>query len=189
MSNVSQVTRTAVPNSLGNAAQILTEAKLSVRRNWSTSVVQFAVAAALEELGAVARMIGHVGEAERIEREARALTTEPTHMSPNRGEADEDAAAELLLYITNTGELYGPRSIGDSIEKNYARKWKAGTFNRDKAIVGYKYLVEAAAKRYVKEHGSRGQMWHSMFDVPTRQLVAQMLTDSFVEEAELGNFR
>lgn len=190
MSSLPASTQEAIINSLEGAESALKQARVVLKNRWSTEIVQFTLAAALEDLAKAARAVGHPGEAQRIEEQARSLSTEKTHYEPNAGgPPDEDAAAELLMYITNTGELFGPRSIGEAIEKNYAKKWKKGTFERAKAEQGYKYLIEAGAKSYVREFGSPGQKWFQMFDVPTRKLVAKELTDSFVTEAELGNFR
>lgn len=108
--------------------------------------------------------------------------------NPPRGVVDEDAAAELMLYLVNTSELYGPNSIGQNVEVNLAKKWRAGKFDEELAVKGYMYLVDASAKSYVKEHAP-GTRWSDMFNVPTRTLVAQELVQTFVTEAKLGNFR
>ena len=159
------------------------------QKNWDTASIQMGVAFVLEDLAQVTQAIGHVGEARRITRESEALLNEKTHYTPNRGVADEDAAQELYLYLTNTSELFGPGSQGDMIEKRYAALWKRGQFDPEKAVKGYGYLVTSAAKSYAKEHGDSRTPYHVMFNVPTRRLVAEQLRQDFMDEAEFGNFR
>lgn len=155
---------------------------------WDTAAIQMTVAFVIEDLAQVTKAIGHRGEASRLTRESEALLNEPARFTPNAS-VDGAAAQELYLYITNTSELYGPSSQGEMIEKRYAALWKRNQFDTTKAVKGYSYLVNAAAKKYVKEFGDGGTPYHVMFNAPTRRAVADQLTKDFVEEAELGNFR
>lgn len=183
-------------NRIDVAINTLKDARSSVYQDgrfreelWDTKLMQMAVGLTLGDLAALARHLGHPGEADRIQRESEALAFhEEPHFSPNAA-ADEHAAQELYLYLTNTSELYGPGSMGEAIERRYARLWKKEQFDLIKAAKGYDYLTKAAAQRYVKEFGNPTDSWHVMFNAPTRRIVNRQLVDDFVSEAELGNFR
>src|SRR4029077_21046269 len=99
---------------------------------------------------------------------------------------DEHAASELKLYIDNDGDLY--RRQTTSILKNLVAKRARGQYKHDLAAKLFGYLVEAGAKKYVKEFGSTSQPWHKMFDAGTRRQVAEALTRDFEAEASLGNY-
>ena len=98
---------------------------------------------------------------------------------------DEHAATELKLYIDNDGDLY--RRQTTSILKNLATKKVRSQYKHDLAVKLFGYLVEAGAKKYVKEFGGP-PAWHKQFDVPTRKAVAEELTRDFEGEFELGNY-
>lgn len=99
---------------------------------------------------------------------------------------DTAAATELKLYIDNDGDLY--RRMTTSILKNLATKRARGVYKHDLAVKAFSYLVEAGAKKYVKDFGTADQPWHRLFDVPTRKLVATQLAKDFETEAALGNY-
>jgi len=99
---------------------------------------------------------------------------------------DPHAASELELFIDNDGELYRQQTL--SILKNLATKRAQGKYKHDLAVKAFGYLVEAGAKKYAKEYGSRDQSWHKMFDVATRKRVAEELTKGFETEVALGNY-
>lgn len=98
--------------------------------------------------------------------------------------SDPHAATELKLFIDNDGTLY--RSQTTSILKNLATKRARGEYRHDLAVKAFGYLVELGAKKYAKEFG--GEPWHKMFDVGTRKLAAEALTQDFEGEAALGNY-
>jgi len=98
---------------------------------------------------------------------------------------DEHAATELKLYIDNDGQLH--RSQHVPIFKNLATKKVRSQYKHDLAVKLFGYLVEAGAKKYVKEFGGP-PVWHKQFDVPTRKAVAEELTRDFEGEFELGNY-
>jgi len=94
---------------------------------------------------------------------------------------DEHAATELQLYVENDGELY--RRQGEPILRNLEKKVKKGTYDHDKAVKLYGYLVESSAKMYVKEFGSgESGEWYRMFDVLTRRVIAERLARNFEAE-------
>ena len=99
---------------------------------------------------------------------------------------DEDAAEELQLYIVNDADLYRQQHV--PIHKNLATKKVRSQYDHDLAVKAFGYLVEAGAKKYASEHGSPGQPWNKMFDVPTRKLVAEDLARTFETEFELGAY-
>jgi len=98
---------------------------------------------------------------------------------------DEHAATELKLYIDNDAQLH--RSQHVPIFKNLATKKVRSQYKHDLAVKLFGYLVEAGAKKYVKEFGAP-PAWHKQFDVPTRKAVAEELTRDFEGEFELGNY-
>jgi hypothetical protein len=104
-------------------------------------------------------------------------------LAANAGRLDEEAASELKLYIDNTAELMGPGSQGDAIRKNLRRKIAKGTFDFDRSVDAWMYLVESGAKRYEREFGTPGT-WHQMFSVPTRRAVAREIANDFFEELQ-----
>jgi len=98
---------------------------------------------------------------------------------------DEHAATELKLYIDNDGDLY--RRQTTSILKNLATKKVRSQYKHDLAVKLFGYLVEAGAKKYVKEFGEP-PAWHQQFTAPTRKAVAEEMTRDFEGEFESGNY-
>jgi hypothetical protein len=91
------------------------------------------------------------------------------------GSVDETALRELDLYAENTSELYNQKK---SILANIQRKLKSGKYDHSKAPKLWMYWVDAAAKRYVKEFGSGGNI-STMFNKPTREALAKQLADHY----------
>jgi hypothetical protein len=102
------------------------------------------------------------------------------------GPADEDAARELELYIDNDRDFYFQQFI--PIVKNLMLKRRKGVYNRELAVKLFMYLMDAGAKKYVREFGTAGQKIDAMFNKNTRLLAARAFRDSFENEAELGNY-
>lgn len=105
----------------------------------------------------------------------------------NSGDVDEHGATELELFIENDGDLY--RQQYQPILKNLATKVARGVYDHGKAVKLFMYLTESGAKKYIKEFGSPGDVWHKMFDVPTRRAAAEQLTKQFETENGLGNYK
>ena len=99
---------------------------------------------------------------------------------------DEAAADELRLYIDNDGDLY--RQLTQPIMKNLMKKIDKGTYEHDLGVKAFMHLVDAGAKKYVKEFGSPHDKWHEMFPQDVRWEVARELAMTFLDEAELGNY-
>jgi hypothetical protein len=106
--------------------------------------------------------------------------------NPPSGPADSTAAHELELYIDNDRNLYFQQFI--PIVKNLMLKRRKGVYNRELAVKLFMYLMDAGAKKYVAEFGTRGQKIDSMFNRNTRLQAARAFRDSFETEAELGNY-
>jgi len=107
----------------------------------------------------------------------------PTRLGEN---VDTVAGDELKMFIDNDAQLYRGQAM--SIYKNLVNKHAAGRFDKKLAVKAFMHLVDSGAQKYVKEFGSRGDTWHSMFPKVTRMYVAQELADDFVPEMELGNW-
>ena len=91
--------------------------------------------------------------------------------SVNEGDIE---SRELKLYIDNDGQLYNSRFM--PIIKNLSKKMKKGNYDKKLAIKGFMYLVDAGAKKYVKEFGGNAR---DMFSKKDRIAVASDLADEF----------
>lgn len=100
--------------------------------------------------------------------------------NPAKSKLDKHSARELLLYITNDGQLY--RGQAQAIIENLRRKRKKGSYNGRMAVKGWQYLADAGARKYVGEFGSRGDKVDSMFTAQTRRVVAKLLSSHYREE-------
>ena len=95
---------------------------------------------------------------------------------------DKDAARELEIYIENDQKLYKQKLI--PIVKNIQKKIASGKYDHKKAPKLWMYLVDEAAKKYIKDHGSPGEKIDSMFNKETRMAVAQNLADNYRDEID-----
>jgi len=95
-------------------------------------------------------------------------------------ESPESVARELILFIENDGELYHQRTM--PIMKNLARKMRKDTYDPMKAVKLWMYLVDDGAKKYTKEMGSPGDVWHEMWPRKIRLRVAMDLSEQFEED-------
>jgi len=91
---------------------------------------------------------------------------------------------ELRLFIDNDGTLYRQTTV--PIQKNLTKKFVKGTYNHTKAVKLWKYLADAGAKKYSKDH-SDGKDWNTMFTVADRKAVAKELADAWLAELQAGN--
>ena len=99
---------------------------------------------------------------------------------------DSDAINELDLYIMNDEELYRRRFM--PIIENIKRKIKRGIYDHEKVIKLWMYLVDDAARQYVKEFGDPTQDVKDMFPKETRLKVAQIIADREKENIEKGEY-
>ena len=91
---------------------------------------------------------------------------------------DQNTVRELVLYITNDGQLYRQRTT--SIIKNLSKKVGDATYDGLKAIKAFMYLVKDGIKKYEKEHASPG--WARQINKETKQAIAEELLDYYTEE-------
>ena len=99
---------------------------------------------------------------------------------------DSDAVNELDSYIMNNEELYRRRFM--PIIENIRRKMRRGIYDHTKVIKMWMYLVDDAAREYVKEYGSADQDVKDMFPKETRLKVAQIIADREKENIEKGEY-
>ena len=99
---------------------------------------------------------------------------------------DSDAVNELDTYIMNSEELYRRRFM--PIISNIKRKMKRNVYDHEKAQKLWMYLVDDAAKEYVKEFGSAQDDVATMFPKETRQQVARIISDRELENIKQGEY-
>jgi hypothetical protein len=90
--------------------------------------------------------------------------------------ADEHLADNLVMYIDNTRQWYD--SKWKDFFKNLTVKLAQGRYDHKQAVKLMLYLVERAAKAYMKEMRMEGK-WTDVFDKQTRILAAEILRDDF----------
>ena len=99
---------------------------------------------------------------------------------------DSDAVNELDLYLMNNEDLYRRRFM--PIITNIKRKIKRGIYDHEKVIKLWMYLIDDAAREYVKEFGTQDQDVKDMFPKETRLQVAQIIADREKENIEQGEY-
>ena len=99
---------------------------------------------------------------------------------------DSDATNELDTFIMNNEELYRRRFM--PIISNIKRKLKKNVYDHEKAQKLWMYLVDDAAKQYVKEFGSTQDDVSTMFPKATRQQVARVISDRELENIKQGEY-
>ena len=99
---------------------------------------------------------------------------------------DSDAVNELDTYIMNNEELYRRRFM--PIISNIKRKMAKNVYDHEKAQKLWMYLVDDAAKEYVKEFGSQQDDVGSMFPKETRMQVARNISDRELENIKQGEY-
>ena len=99
---------------------------------------------------------------------------------------DSDAVNELDSYIMNNEELYRRRFM--PIIENIKRKLRRGIYDHEKVIRLWMYLVDDAAREYIKEFGNPTQDVKDMFPKETRLKVAQVIADREKENIEQGEY-
>ena len=99
---------------------------------------------------------------------------------------DSDAVNELDSFIQNDEDLYRRRFM--PILTNIQRKMKRGVYDHEKVIKLWMYLVDDAAREYIKEFGTPDQDVKDMFPKETRLQVAQIIADREKENIEQGEY-
>ena len=91
-----------------------------------------------------------------------------------------DDVDELVLYITNDGDLYRSKALPTIA--NLARKLKRGSYDKDLAIKAWQYLADDGVRKYDKEFVSgQGKLF---LDKATRTAIAKELRDYYEEQVE-----
>ena len=99
---------------------------------------------------------------------------------------DSDAVNELDSFLMNDEDLYRRRFM--PIIPNIKRKMKRGVYDHEKSIKLWMYLIDDAAREYVKQHGAVDQDVKDMFPKETRLQVAQIIADREKENIEKGEY-
>ena len=99
---------------------------------------------------------------------------------------DSDATNELDTFIMNNEDLYRRRFM--PIISNIKRKLAKGIYDHEKAQKLWMYLIDDAAKEYVKEYGSTQDDVKDMFPKETRQRVARIISDRELENIKQGEY-
>lgn len=89
------------------------------------------------------------------------------------------AANELALYAINNRNLYHTKTL--PYISALQRRVRAGTFDADRSIAGWKTIATAAAKQYGAEYCDRNTDPLQTFNIPTRALAAQILADYYTD--------
>ena len=99
---------------------------------------------------------------------------------------DSDAVNELDTFIMNNEDLYRRRFM--PIISNIKRKIAKNVYDHEKAQKLWMYLVDDAAKEYVKEFGSTQDDVSNMFPKETRERVARVISDRELENIKQGEY-
>jgi len=96
----------------------------------------------------------------------------------DRGITSTEDVDELVLYITNDGDLYRSRAL--PIINNLKKKYAKGTYDNDLAVKAFMYLADDGVRKYDKEYGSgQGKLF---LDKATREEIARQLRDYYEEQ-------
>jgi len=101
-------------------------------------------------------------------------------------QVDDVTKRELELYIENDERLYKNQII--PIIKNILTKMRRGVYDHSLAPKLWQYLIDAGARKYVKEYGSPGDKIQNVFPASMRRELAQEFADKYKQEIELGNY-
>lgn len=99
---------------------------------------------------------------------------------------DSNAVNELDLFIINNEDLYRRQFM--PIIKNLQRKIAKNVYDHEKAKKLWMYLIDAAAKEYVKEYGQPDEDVKTMFPREVRLRVAEIIADRELENIKQGEY-
>ena len=103
-----------------------------------------------------------------------------------RENVDSNATNELDLFIMNNEDLYRRQFM--PIIQNLKKKIAKNVYDHEKAKKLWMYLVDDAAKEYVKEFGKPDEDIKDMFPRETRQRVAELIADRELKNLEQGEY-
>ena len=87
-------------------------------------------------------------------------------------------SSELVLYTDNSQPLYRQKTV---IFHALARKKDRGSYDPRLAAHAFDALMNVAAKMYVREFGSPGDRWNSLFSPVQRRLAAAHFAKEFLD--------
>ena len=99
---------------------------------------------------------------------------------------DSDATNELDSFIMNNEDLYRRRFM--PIISNIKRKLAKGIYDHEKAQKLWMYLIDDAAKEYVKEQGATQDDVASMFPKETRLHLASVISQRELDNIKQGEY-
>ena len=99
---------------------------------------------------------------------------------------DSNAVNELDLFIMNDEDLYRRKFM--PIIKNLQRKIAKNVYDHEKAQKLWMYLIDDAAKKYVKEFGNPDEDVKNMFPKEVRLRVAEIIADRELENIKQGEY-
>lgn len=91
-----------------------------------------------------------------------------------------EASRELMLFAPNDYATY-TSAIKPAI-RSLQKKYRAGTFDADKAIKQFYHVATFAAKAYASEFCDKATAYYSVFSTTDRRIVASYLLDYFMDE-------
>ena len=103
-----------------------------------------------------------------------------------RENVDSNATNELDLFVMNNEDLYRKQFM--PIIQNLKRKVAKNIYDHEKAKKLWMYLVDAAAKEYVKEFGKPDEDVKELFPKETRLRVAELIADRELENIKQGEY-
>jgi hypothetical protein len=103
-----------------------------------------------------------------------------------RENVDSNATNELDLFIMNNEDLYRRRFM--PIIQNLKKKIARNVYDHEKAKKLWMYLIDDAAKEYVKEFGNPDEDVKDMFPKETRLRVAEIIADREFENLKQGEY-
>lgn len=92
-------------------------------------------------------------------------------------------AVELELYLENSSEYYNQIK---AIRQNLNNKALRGSYSKELAPKAWIYVVDRAAKGYVREFCSSNTRWHDIFTPACRRQVARNMAEQFEQSVEFG---
>jgi len=93
---------------------------------------------------------------------------------------------QLEIYIDNDSELY--RQYKWPIVQNLKKHMDKGAFDKNKALISFMRLVNAGAKKYIKEFGEETDDWKVLFPFKFREDTAKDYIEWFLNEYEINKF-
>lgn len=96
-------------------------------------------------------------------------------ISEDISEHDHAAVSELITFIDNDEDLYRRQFLPIII--NLKKKIAKGSYDHELAPKLWQYLVDNAAKQYVKQYADKGQDVKDIFPAPMRKDIAKVLAD------------